>query len=208
MSNQLGLIHRWIPAESPVSSQTVLLLHGTGGNEDDLLEVGKAIAPNANLLSPRGAVLENGMSRFFRRLAEGVFDIPDLIERAGELSRFISEASETYRFDRTKVIALGYSNGANIASATLLLHPESFAGIIVWRGMVPLAPKQLPDLNGKRVLQLSGQFDRTQQPGEANRLASLLTTSKATVDLQLLPAGHELTQADFAISRDWMAARQ
>src|ERR1700760_3071890 len=121
---ELGFIHRFQPADS---HRTLLLLHGTGGDENDLLQVGAAIDPDAALLSPRGKVLENGAPRFFRRLAEGVFDEEDVVRRAQELSAFVREASETYGIDRAKLVAVGYSNGANIAAAIWLLGLDAFS---------------------------------------------------------------------------------
>src|SRR3954463_16668755 len=130
------------------STPPVLLLHGTGGNEHDLLPLGRAVAPGSALLSPRGKVLENGMPRFFRRLAEGVFDEQDLIRRTHELADFIEEAAAHYGFDATKVVAIGYSNGANIAGGTLLLRPGILSGAALLRPMVPLIPQALPELKG------------------------------------------------------------
>src|SRR5688572_21722205 len=130
----LGFIHEFVPG---TSTRTLLLLHGTGGNESDLIPLGQALDPGAALLSPRGKVLENGMPRFFRRLAEGVFDEQDVIKRAHELADFIVEAGNAYKL--TKPIAVGFSNGANIAAAILLLRPEALNGAILLRAMVPLA---------------------------------------------------------------------
>src|SRR5690348_5341093 len=143
----LGFNHRFEPGNT-LAAPTLLLLHGTGGDENDLLGVGRSIAPAANLLSPRGNVTENGMPRFFRRFAEGIFDEADIRFRAQELVGFIAFAAVHYGFDAQRVIAFGYSNGANIAGATLLLHPPALAGAILIRPMVPLVPSQTPDLNG------------------------------------------------------------
>ena len=117
----LGFVHTYIPGTAGL---TVLLLHDTGGDESDMVPVGKRIAPCASFLSPRGMVLENGMPRFFRRLAEGVFDIEDLKLRTGELASFVGASAKYYEFDSEKVLAVGYSNGANIAASLLLLHPK------------------------------------------------------------------------------------
>jgi len=129
---------------------TLLLLHGTGGNEDDLISVGKMLSSSASLLSPRGKVLENGMPRFFKRLAEGVFDIEDLKFRTKELADFVMGASKVYGFDLNRTIAMGFSNGANIAASLLLSYPETIKGAILFRAMVPFIPDSLPDLSGKK----------------------------------------------------------
>src|SRR5690242_2434898 len=150
------VIHEFVPG---ASNRTLLLLHGTGGNERDLIPLGRELDPNAALLSPRGQVLENGMPRFFRRLAEGVFDIEDLKRRAADLAAFIVAAADEYGFDRSKVVALGYSNGANIASAVMLLHPGVLAGGVLLRAMVPLEPNPLPAIKGTRVCISNGEQD-------------------------------------------------
>src|SRR5262249_16993263 len=147
----LGFVHRFVPAPSAGSGTTLLLLHGTGGNENDLLELGQTLAPNAALLSPRGKVSERGMPRFFRRLAEGVFDIEDLKFRTQALADFVASAASAYGFDPGKVIAVGYSNGANIAVSMLLLRPATLAGAVLFRPMVPFVPAVPPDLSGKPV---------------------------------------------------------
>ncbi|MGH7713946.1 MAG: alpha/beta hydrolase, partial [Gemmatimonadaceae bacterium] len=129
-TRDLGFIHRYVVGSGPAAATTLLLLHGTGGNEDDLLDLGHALAPGASLLSPRGKALERGAPRFFRRLAEGVFDQQDLALRTDELVAFISAAATEYRFDPGNVIAVGYSNGANIAASVLLRHPETLASAV------------------------------------------------------------------------------
>ena len=141
------------------SGRTLLLLHGTGGNEHDLLSLGRNLDPEASLLSPRGKVLENGLPRFFRRLAEGVFDEEDLIYRTNELADFVSEAATSYSLDSQRIYAMGYSNGANVAASMLLLRPGVLAGAALLRAMVPLVPEVLPKLNGISVLLLSGRYD-------------------------------------------------
>src|SRR5499433_2520532 len=142
MRPQPYFIHEFVPGDS---DRTLLLLHGTGGSERDLIPLGRELDPNASLLSPRGKVLENGMPRFFRRLAEGVFDLDDLRQRTHDLAAFVAAASEAYQFDPRRVIAVGYSNGANIAASLLLLHPETLAGAVLFHAMVPLIPEKLPD---------------------------------------------------------------
>src|SRR4029078_8324784 len=158
----LVFIHRFIPPHSNAneSKQTLLLLHGTGGTEDDLIPLGNELAPNASILSVRGRVLENGMPRFFRRLEEGVFDLEDLKMRTDEVAEFLTKSSSEYMFDVKKIIAVGYSNGANIAASLLLSHPEFLAGAILFRVMVPFTPTDLPGLSNKSIILLEGLHDR------------------------------------------------
>ena len=136
MSVDLGFVHRFLPPEDE-SGPTLLLLHGTGGNEEDLIPLGEALAPGAAVLSPRGKVSEHGAPRFFRRLAEGVFDHEDLLFRTHELADFVEAAAEEYGFDRSKLVAVGYSNGANVAGSTILLHPGLLRAAVLFRAMVP-----------------------------------------------------------------------
>jgi phospholipase/carboxylesterase len=199
----LSFIHRFIPATVP-KRPPLLLLHGTGGDETDLLELGQAIAPGSARLSPRGKVLESGMPRFFRRLAEGVFDEEDVKARAIELADFVAEARATYRLNAP--IAVGFSNGANIAAAMLLLRPEALAGALLLRAMVPLSEPPHADLTGKGVLILSGLADPTVPAENASRLAIMLRSAGASVQHEVLPAGHGLSQADIRLASQWMNA--
>ena len=185
---------------------TLLLLHGTGGDERDLLPLAQMLLPEANVLSPRGQVLENGMPRFFRRLAEGVFDEEDLRRRAGDLARFIASAADRHGFAPERVIAVGFSNGANIASAVLLLHPGTIGGAILIRGQVPLVPDPLPALAGTRVLISNGRSDPLVPAEETERLAGLLRDAGADVTLAWQPGGHQLTQADLDTARAWLGS--
>jgi phospholipase/carboxylesterase len=202
MSGKLSFVHRFEPA-ARTGARPLLLLHGTGGNEDDLLPLGRMIAPGAALLSPRGKVRENGMPRFFRRLAEGVFDEEDLRARAHELADFVGEARGSYGI--ASPIALGYSNGANIAAALMLLRPEVLAGAVLLRAMVPFCDQQPSGgLAGKSVLILSGARDPMAPQENAARLASVLVQAGARVEHRTVPAGHELSQADVALARAWL----
>lgn len=189
-------------AFAPGTSPTLLLLHGTGGNESDLLPVGRLLRPGAALLSPRGEVLENGMPRFFRRLAPGVFDEEDLIRRTGDLAAFIGEQSSLHPLG--KIIAVGYSNGANIAASLMLLRPGFLSGAVLFRAMVPLEPPDLPDLDGLPVLLLVGRTDTMIPPESAGRLAAILTQAGANLTLEWREGGHELSTDDFLIARDWL----
>jgi phospholipase/carboxylesterase len=203
MSETLSFIHRFENGADP-TLPPLLLLHGTGGDENDLLPLGRMIEPNATLLSPRGKVLENGMPRFFRRLADGVFDEDDVRLRANELADFIAAARA--RYGLASPIALGYSNGANTAAAVLLLRPEALAGAILLRATVPLSQTPPVDLTGKPVLIISGAMDPMMQPERAARLASLLAGYGAVVDHRTLPSGHELSQADVMLAKQWLKA--
>lgn len=194
------------PARGVTDPRTVLLLHGTGGNERDLLALGAQIAPGVRLLGVRGQVMEGGLPRFFRRLAEGVFDEADIVTRAADLSAFVRSAATTYGFDATQVVALGFSNGANIAAAMLLLHPGVLAGAILLRTMVPLHPAALPSLDGVPVLMAEGTLDPIVPRANAERLAALLGETGAMVTLHWEPAGHGLTQGDVDASRTFFAA--
>jgi predicted esterase len=200
----LGFEHRF-EAGASLASPTLLLLHGTGGDENDLLGVGRSIAPAANLLSPRGRVSENGAPRFFRRFAEGIFDEDDIKFRAVELVGFIAAAAVHYGFEAQNVIAFGYSNGANIAGATLLLHPPALLGAILIRPMVPLVPQQTPDLHGKEVLIQSGTADPMGSISEIQRLVVLLGKTGAQITIKQHHAGHGLTHDDLTESQQWLA---
>jgi phospholipase/carboxylesterase/glyoxalase family protein len=198
----LGFVHVFRPAQNP-GAPTLLLLHGTGGDEHDMLALGN-LAPGAALLSPRGKVLENGMPRFFRRLSEGVFDVEDLKIRAGELADFVAAAAAHYRFDASRVIAMGFSNGANIASATLLLRPGVLKGGILFRAMVPFEPDNEPQLTNTRVLISNGRIDPIVSAAETERLARILQRAGADVEVHWQPAGHQLMPSDFAVAKTWL----
>jgi phospholipase/carboxylesterase len=181
-----------------------LLLHGTGGDEDSLLPLGKAIAPGAALLSPRGKVLEQGMARFFRRLAEGVFDQKDLEARTGELADFVGQATRAYGIPAGTLVAAGFSNGANIASSLLLRFPETLAGAALMRGMVPFVPKQAVDLHRKPVLLLNGLEDPIVGTDEVAELANIFRAANADVTLHWEKTGHTLSQGDVLMASDWV----
>jgi phospholipase/carboxylesterase len=193
MAAALAYIHRYEPASAP-GRPPLLLLHGTGGDETDLLPLGREVAPGAALLSPRGNVLEAGMPRFFKRYREGMFDENDVRRRANELADFVAEARRAYGLPA--LAALGYSNGANIAAAVLLLRPGTLIGAILFRAMAPLAEPPNPDLAGVPVLILSGLQDPIVPRLSAERMAKALTASNARVEHEWLPASHGLTRAD------------
>jgi predicted esterase len=198
----LGFAHVFKPAQAP-GAPTLLLLHGTGGDEHDMVPLA-GLAPGAAVLSPRGKVLEQGAPRFFRRLAEGVFDVEDLRHRAAELADFVGAAAAHYKFDASRVIAMGFSNGANIASAVMLLRPGVLKGGVLFRAMVPLEPDPLPAIAGTRVLISNGRIDPIVSVAETERLARLLQRAGADVQVHWQPAGHQLMPADFTVAKTWL----
>jgi phospholipase/carboxylesterase len=202
----LAYTHRYEP-DTVAGAPPVLLLHGTGGNENDLLPLGRQLAPGSALLSPRGDVSEQGMPRFFRRFAEGVFDLEDVAARTHKLADFIADAAGKYAFDASALHALGYSNGANIAASLLFLRPEALAGAVLWRPMVVLEPQTLPDLSGKRIGIVSGRHDPIVPVDHPPRLAELFRRAGARVDLHWLNTGHQLTNADLELANQVLAAR-
>lgn len=198
--SSLSYLHRFEPGTDPAASP-LLLLHGTGGDENDLIPLGRQVAPGSALLSPRGDVSEHGLPRFFRRFAEGVFDLEDVARRTHALADFLAAAAATYGFDPGKLAALGYSNGANIAASLLLLRPESLARAVLWRPMVVLEPDRIPDLGGKRVLLTSGRRDPIVPPDHPPRLADQLRRGGASVSLEWLDTGHQPAPTDFSLAR-------
>lgn len=208
MNNDLDFIHRFISADSKAkkSSLTLLLLHGTGGTEDDLIPLGKELATNASMLSVRGKVLENGMPRFFRRLEEGVFDLEDLKMRTDELAEFILKSSSIYEFDLKRLVAVGYSNGANIGASLLLKRPEVLAGAILFRAMVPFIPDFLPNLLEKSIILLEGLRDPIVSRREAESLVKILTDARSNVTLKWQDSGHDLAEEDIVSAKKWLAS--
>ena len=208
--HQLGFIHRFIPsnrkeAKAKTPLATLLLLHGTGGNEEDMIPLGHEIAPEAAILSPRGKVLEVGMPRFFRRLAEGVFDIEDLKFRTNELADFIENASKLYSFDLEYMIAVGYSNGANIASSLLLLRPEILSAAILFRPMVPFIPDTLQDLISKNILICAGEWDPIVPRQNTEKLLDIFKKAHTNVSIYWQKSGHELGQEEILTAKEWLS---
>ncbi|MGY3715869.1 alpha/beta hydrolase [Sutcliffiella cohnii] len=185
------------------SKPTLLMLHGTGGNELDLLPLAGMIDDEASVLSVRGNVLENGMPRFFRRLAEGVFDEEDLVFRTKELNDFLNEAAEKYNFQRDNVIAIGYSNGANIAASLLFHYKNALKGAILHHPMVPRKGIELPDLTGTPVFIAAGTNDPICSPMESAELQKLLDDAGANVELHWENRGHQLTQEEVQAAAKW-----
>ena len=204
-ASELTYVHRYLPPNGD-DPRTLLLLHGTGGDENDLVHLGQMLAPDAGLLSPRGNVLENGAARFFRRLAEGVFDIEDLHARTKDLVAFVDAAAAQYGFDASKVVAVGCSNGANIAGSMLLSQPRVLSGAVLFRPMVPFVPDAPQSLDGKRVYIGAAENDPIVSRRHPERLAEMLRVLGADVTLNWQPAGHALTRADVSSAYDWLEA--
>ncbi len=203
----LGFVHRYLPPDEGAElegSVTLLLLHGTGGDEDNLISLGRMLLPGAALLSPRGKVSEGGALRFFRRLREGVFDQEDLRLRTEELADFIDRAAETYSLDRTRIVAVGFSNGANIAGSLLLRHPELLQAAVLLAPMVPFEPREQPRLKGKSVFVGAGRQDTMVPPEQTERLADLLRRGGAKVTVHWESGGHEITKAEVDAARVWL----
>ncbi len=203
MTEDFDFIHRFVPAGDE-SAPTLLLLHGTGGDENDLLPVGRVLDERAALLSPRGKVLEHGMPRFFRRLAEGVFDEEDLVNRTHELAEFVEAAVDEYGIDPRRLFAVGFSNGANIAASLLLTYPRLLAGAILLRAMKPFEPETMPDLSGTPVYLAAGRSDQMIPAENTERLAKLLREAGAEVTLDWQPGGHGIGPAEVQAARDWL----
>ncbi|MDW0195210.1 MAG: alpha/beta hydrolase [Nitrososphaeraceae archaeon] len=206
MNNDLDFVHRFNSDNSKAkkSSLTLLLLHGTGGTENDLIPLGNELATDASILSVRGKVLENGMPRFFRRLEEGVFDLEDLKMRTDELADFILKSSSVYEFDLKRLVAVGYSNGANIGASLLLKRPEVLAGAILFRAMVPFVPDVLPDLSKKSVILLEGLRDPIVSKQEAESLLKIFNKARSNVTMKWQDSGHNLTQEDIESAKKWL----
>ncbi|MDI1248492.1 MAG: alpha/beta hydrolase [Lacunisphaera sp.] len=201
----LSYHHRFEPGTKP-SAPPLLLLHGTGGDENDLIPLGRKLSPGSALLSPRGNVSEHGARRFFARLAEGVFDPAEVTRRTHALADFITAAAQQYRFDPARLTAVGFSNGANIAATLLLLRPETLGAAVLLRPMVVLEPATLPDLRGRRVLLSSGNLDPIVPPDHPRRLTDLLRRAGADVTPHTRVASHGLVPADFAVAEDFLRA--
>lgn len=182
---------------------TLLLLHGTGGNELDLLPLAERVDDQASVLSVRGNISENGMPRFFKRLAEGVFDEEDLIYRTKELSQFLDNVAQEYGFDRDNIIAIGYSNGANIAASLLFHDQDALKGAILHHPMVPRRGINLPDLTGKAVFIAAGTNDPICSSDESIELQSLFENANANVEMHWENSGHQLTSTEVAAASEW-----
>jgi predicted esterase len=199
----LGFIHHYVPPKN-ADATVLVLLHGTGGNENDLIPIGRSLLPDAGMLSLRGKVLENGMPRFFRRFAEGVFDLEDLALRTNELNQFLEDARKHYGLTGKRFIAIGYSNGANIASSLMFSHPEQLAGAILFRAMVTVEPVASPDLSRVSILLSEGERDPIVPKENAERLAKMFRLAGTRLQLHWHKGGHELGQDDLDTARLWL----
>jgi len=208
MTGDLGFIHRFVPAEDKTSAQTLVVLHGTGGDENDLIGIGQAIAPGVAILSPRGNVLENGAPRFFKRLAEGVFDPKEVRSRGEELAQFIRAAISRYALNPQRIFALGYSNGANIASTVMFIEPGLLQGAILFRPMLVFEPDERPDLSGAGVFISAGRMDPIVPTTSVERLVELFEGSRAEVTLKWQLAGHNLLPSEVREAADWLALQR
>ncbi|HYG99754.1 MAG TPA: alpha/beta hydrolase [Terriglobales bacterium] len=206
--DDLGFVHIYVPAEKAVPEPvTLLLLHGTGGDERDLLPLGRELWPDAALLGVRGKVLENGMPRFFRRFAEGVFDVDDLKARTNELAQFIDAAGERYAFTKRHLIAVGYSNGANIAASLMLLYPQYLAAGVLFRAMVPFTPDLIPKFSDLSVFIAAGVRDAIVPRDQTEQLAGILESGGADVSMFWHQGGHELGDDDVIAAKSWLSAK-
>lgn len=207
MNESLNFIHEFLPARDAANDFSLLLLHGTGGSQYDLIPVGERLIPAAAILSPLGKVSEHGMARFFRRLSPGVFDLDDLRLRTTELAQFVKSACAEYKLNPHRVVGAGYSNGANMAASLLLQTPGVLRAAVLFRPMVPFVPAKLPNLDGVNVLICGGSHDEVVAPEEATRLFELLEEAHASVKLIWAEAGHGLTSQEIASAREWLSAR-
>jgi phospholipase/carboxylesterase len=208
MSDDIGFIHRFVPAEDKASAETLVVLHGTGGDENDLIGIGQRIAPGAAILSPRGNVLENGAPRFFKRLAEGVFDPKELRSRGEELARFIRAAISQYELNPERIFALGFSNGANVASTVMFIEPRLLRGAILLRPMVVFELDEPPDLSAAGVLISAGRMDPIVPTESVERLVELFEASHAEVTLKWQLGGHNLLPSEIREAAEWLALQR
>ena len=204
MSEAFAYIHRYDPPQDPSQNVTLLLLHGTGGDEHALSGLGRMLLPGAGQLSPRGNVLEQGMPRFFRRFAEGVLDVEDLKRRADELAAFIHQASLHYGFNEQQVIAAGFSNGANIAAGLLLLQPAVLRAAILLHPMVPFEPSTLPDLPGKPIFIGAGRADPLVPSASTEQLAAIYRQAGASVQVFWQNGGHNVSLEEVKAAKEWL----
>jgi predicted esterase len=204
----VGFVHVFVPPDTPApDAVTLLLLHGTGGDERDLLPLGKELWPGAALLGVRGKVLENGMPRFFRRFAEGVFDVDDLKARTNELAQFIDTAAAHYRFSKRHLVGIGYSNGANIAASLILLHPHYLRAAVLFRAQVPFTPDLIRNFSELSVFIAAGIRDPFVPRDQAEQLAAILESGGADVSMFWHRGGHELGDDDVAAAKQWLSKK-
>lgn len=203
LSQLAGYEYRFEPGIQP-TGPLLLLLHGTGGSENDLVPFARMVAPDADILTVRGNVSENGAARYFRRIAEGVFDLEDLRIRTEQLGGFLNAAGKRHAFAMKRVVAIGFSNGANIAASLMLRQPDTLRHGILLRAMVPFQPVTMPDLKGSSALVAAGRADRIIPPENSERLAAMLRDAGGAVELRWQDAGHSLVQEDVSDAREFL----
>lgn len=208
MSGDLDFIHRYRPPTDPACPDTILVLHGTGGNEDDLVGIAQTVAPGAAVISPRGKVLEGGAPRFFRRLAEGVFEPAEVRARAEELAAFVRAATGRYELDPRRVFALGYSNGANIASSVMLIDPDVIRAAILLRPMLVFEPPEENDLTGAAVFISAGRVDPIVPTASVEKLVTLFQARGAEVSLKWQLGGHNLVPSEMKEAEEWLTLQR
>lgn len=196
-------VHRFVPGADAAVGRTILVLHGTGGDENDLIPLAQAVFPGARLLSPRGNVLEGNSPRFFRRLAPGVLDLDDLAVRTDDLVTFVGVAANEYGFDAANVIAIGFSNGANIAVSLLLRRPDVLRGAVLLSPMLPFEPETVPDLSGVAVFIGAGNLDPMVPAGQVEHLEAILAEAGVAVTLHRENVGHTITEREVMAARSW-----
>lgn len=200
------LAYRFVPGAD--TGPVLVVLHGTGGTPDDLLPLARELWPDAPVLAPAGPVSEHGMGRWFRRLAEGVFDTEDVIARAGQLADFLRVARVRHELGDRPLVAVGFSNGANIAAAVALLHPDVLTRVVLFNAMLPVPDPPRLDLTGTRVLLVNGRRDPMAPVDSARRLVALLREGSADVREHWHPGGHQLTLDGVAAAKGWLSERQ
>jgi phospholipase/carboxylesterase len=192
--------------EGAADGPVLLLLHGTGGSEQDIVGLGDALLPGATVLAPRGRVVEHGSLRWFRRFGEGSFDVPDVRRRAAELAAFIGGARQQYGLLDRPLVAIGFSNGANIALATLVLHPDVVRSVVAFSGMYPLGEDDVDaPLDRTRVLLLNGADDPMAPARSVDRLEAQLRAKRADVTRIVRAGSHGITGEELVTAREWVA---
>ncbi|MET0979630.1 MAG: alpha/beta hydrolase [Candidatus Saccharimonadales bacterium] len=188
------------------NKRTLLLLHGVGGNENDMSQVGQLIDPDASRISPKGKVVINGYARYFTRRDDASFNPTEVDHETNDLARFIDAAQEQHHLTDSQLIAVGYSNGANMIASLLAKHPTLIKKAILFRGMLPVIFSEHPDLNGVDILLVNGKDDSIMDKARVTQLSAFLTDHGATVSLHWIAAGHQLTSEDIALAVQWLAA--
>ncbi|MDB4978765.1 MAG: phospholipase/Carboxylesterase [Candidatus Peribacteria bacterium] len=201
-SSSFGMHHIFIPSDKP-DAPTLLLLHGTGGDEYDLVHIGQSLLPGAAILSARGNVQQQGMNRYFLRKPDGSFDTDDLLFRTGELNGFILLATEHYNIDRSTLIAVGYSNGATIAASILLVHPKTLHLAVLLHPALPFMPEQKPHITA-HVFMTAGRNDEMIPFERTKALATLLSSCGAEVAFHAEEGGHRITESELEAAREWI----